>query len=238
MISDFGDRTVTQITTSSQKLVVLLDDGSIREWNLYQGVREYRVTLDLSNTKYRDAKIIQIGTQNHVSMGLLDNGTIKIWELVLRENGEYVRQYFDYQPGMNMHIHVPEKVRQIACGLNFSIALLIDGSIAGWGNGAFGQISAVSAFRSSEKTDVKQIACGMSYSLVLFNNGYVEMLTKDVDMSIPVDMEQRIQGHVVQIACADRHALVLLDGGAVAGWFTNGFDSHETRVIPDKIRGF
>ena len=235
MISDFGDRIVTQITTGPRKLVVLLDDGSLREWYLDSSrVKEYRVTLDLSNTRFPKAKIIQIGSETDLSMGLLDNGTIKIWKLIHRANGEYVRQYFDYPPRM----HVPEHVRQIACGSRHSIALLEDDRIFGWGDDSMDRVSATRAFRRRKETDIKQIACGGTYSLVLFNNGSVEVLARGAHMSIPVAMARLIRGNVVQIACGFSHALVLLNDGTVAGWYCDERMRVHISVIPDKIRAF
>jgi len=261
-ISDFGDRIVKQITTSLTKLVVLLNDGSLREWrldyaNLARGrvhtLREFRVISNFRDTKFPDAKIIQIGTQTNLSVGLLDNGAIKIWEIGTRQNGEYVRIYYDEVPVpdyvtrthkyVQVHEHVTQNVKQIACGNDFSIALLKDGSIYGWGIDDCGSVSATYGY---SKKDVKQIACGGSFSLVLFNDGFVEVLAMVGHMSIPVALARRIQGHVVQIACGYNHALVSLDDDTVAGWYMSGTSSHkpcqspteEMRDIPDKIRGF
>ena len=265
MLRDFKEKRITQITSGYKNLLVLFDDGTVREW--YIGgemrrvrdtvLRELRVPSNLYVTlEETDAKIIQIASGYHFSMGLLNNGTVKMWE----PDSDVTMEHWIASRGIDwMHQDdakiidipnfIPGQVIQIVAYDRHAIAVLDDGTITAWGSDDFGVISMynnLSPELSKLLLDVKQIA----YKNVLLNDGTVVVLDKqiaykndgkvvvlDIQMDIPDNMRDIIQGKVVQIAYGFPNCVVvLLNDGTVAGWHLDWDGAHRTRNIPEEIR--
>lgn len=189
IINDFRNR-VIQITCGSLNLLVLLDDGTVREWSILsqKEPKELNVPSDLYNTKwdikkelkkrlgtilnegklldkleelYTEPRIIQIACEHNSSMGLLSDGTVKLWNHVTESKMARPTSNMKYAVKNRMIPNfMPGDVRQIASGNNHSIALLEDGSITGWGSDYDKQVSTVLEFRKKNIKNIKQIACG------------------------------------------------------------------------------
>ncbi|CAD8197376.1 unnamed protein product [Paramecium pentaurelia] len=74
-------------------------------------------------------------------------------------------------------INIQGSIRNIKCGQKFTLALLNDNSLYGWGSNSFGQLSQESQFQILEQKelmkDILDFDCGWSHHVILTKNGQV-----------------------------------------------------------------
>jgi alpha-tubulin suppressor-like RCC1 family protein len=96
-----------------------------------------------------------------------------------------------------------------------SLAVLLNGTITGWGDDTYGQIS-----QGYGLTGVVKVNIGESYSLALLNNGRV---TGWGDNTYNRATGGNNLTGVIDISAGWRHSLALLNNGTVVGWGDNTY---------------
>jgi len=128
-------------------------------------------------------------------------------------------------------------VKQIACGGYYSLVLLNDGTVKGFGLNSNGQLGLgnVDTPKSTpvlipSLTNVKQISCGNNFSLALLNDGTVKAFGYNVqgelglgNVTSPYMSPTLISSltNVNQIVCGNNFSLALLNDGTVKGFGQN-----------------
>jgi len=122
-------------------------------------------------------------------------------------------------------------VKQVACGTDYSIALIDDGSIIGWGSNQFGQINYKSFF-SQGRTITKIISGRHEISVKLDDNtiriGGISQMPSYVNT---------VRSRIVDISIGSNFRIVLLNNDSVIGWGKNeNMQAFFDRYI-DKFQG-
>jgi alpha-tubulin suppressor-like RCC1 family protein len=135
------------------------------------------------------------------------------------------------------------KLTKIRCGSSHSLALNEDGDVYGWGNNQFGQTGNKSDLKQlcpnkvqgiSEK--VVQISCGLNHSMALTENGLVycwgqndcgqlgiNKIKSSKEAKLLTVEESKIKLKFLQIACGERHSLLLSRYRKVYAFGSNEF---------------
>ena len=202
--------------------------------NRLKGMFSERELLNILGELYAEANIRQIASGHVNSTVLFNNGDVKIWT---RNSGNFL-------PIKDIPMFMTTgQVKQIAISKFYSLALLEDGSVNGWGIDHHKRIPpAISHAKSivdrgiekDRNIYIKQIACSESYSAVLLNNGVVNTIGP---MNMPQELKKVIQRKATHIVSGDNHILVLLNNGTVAGWRRREYTGTITiSAIPAEIR--
>jgi alpha-tubulin suppressor-like RCC1 family protein len=133
----------------------------------------------------------------------------------------------------------------LASGVNHSMVLCSDGTLAAWGDNEFGQLGDGSTTQSTIPVDVTQsgvlagksvvsITCGLFHSLALCSDGTLaawgqndtgqlgDGSTTQSNVPVAVDRSGVLAGKsVVALAAGYRHSLVLCSDGTLAAWGEN-----------------
>jgi len=97
--------------------------------------------------------------------------------------------------------------------------LLEDGSIIGWGDDYYRQITGIPDFRGRR---IIQISMGLGHSLALLDDGAIIGWGNDeYEETIPPAFGGR---RVRQISAGGSHSLAILEDGTVIGWGANEYD--------------
>jgi parallel beta-helix repeat protein len=109
----------------------------------------------------------------------------------------------------------------IAAGRNYSLALLTNGSVVGWGDDSFGQASP-----PPDLTNAIAISAGDLDGAALCSDGTVVVWGDGTfgETNVPSGLS-----NVVAIACGDFHTLALLSNGDITGW---GNDTYGQLNVP------
>ncbi len=133
----------------------------------------------------------------------------------------------------------------LASGANHTLALCSDGTLAAWGDNAYGQLGDGSTTQSTLPVEVTQngvlagktvvaITCGIHHSLALCSDGTLAAWGRNdsgqlgddstTQSTLPVDVTQSgvLDGKsVVALAAGFQHSLVLCSDGTLAAWGEN-----------------
>ena len=122
------------------------------------------------------------------------------------------------------------KVIQIATKDHFSLALLEDGTVIGWGSNRYGEIN-IPDFGGKK---VIQITCGYIQAYAILEDGTVVGWGCENSKNIP-DFGGR---KAKQISSGKSHALVLLEDGNVIHWtFTGPWSGYPPKIISPDFKG-
>ena len=137
---------VTAVAAGGQHVLALKSNGTVEAWGendvgqLGNGAQPGDSTVPVKVTGLTSAVAVSAGQQ--FSLALLSNGEVMGWG----DNGFNELGQSDSFPGgigsSNVPVQVPglAHVTAISAGALFGLALLADGTVDGWGDGAFGQL--------------------------------------------------------------------------------------------------
>jgi alpha-tubulin suppressor-like RCC1 family protein len=147
-------------------------------------------------------------------------------------------------------------VSRLGAGSNFSIALLSDGTLRGWGANGFGQVGDASNMERHDPVLVHGvsnafgISCGASHALAALADGSVRAWglnsngqlgdTTVSPRSTPFIISGL--GNVTEVACGGSHSLAAISDGTVRAWGANlagqlGDGSNMERHAPVTVTG-
>jgi alpha-tubulin suppressor-like RCC1 family protein len=112
-------------------------------------------------------------------------------------------------------VGLPNPASSLAGGFAHSLAVRTNGTVIGWGDNSYGQVTVPAA-----ATNVVALAAGRGHTLALKANGTVTGWGDNSfgQTSIPGGLS-----NVVAIAAGDRHSLALETAGTVVGWGANSY---------------
>ena len=207
-----------------------------------KGIFNERALLDFIGEFNPELNITQITCDFLTSTVLFNNGNVMSWS---HGSDTFLRSWRDVTDSVYPYEEIPSsygrgRFRQITCSETYSLGLLENGTVEGWGTDEYGTISSARKFAEpydksfGKKTYIKQIVCGIKYSAVLFNTGIVRTIGP---MDMPRNLGRVIQGKATKIVSGHNHILVLLNNGTVAGWRRNDHTRAITiSAIPAEIR--
>jgi hypothetical protein len=135
------------------------------------------------------------------------------------------------------------KLTKIRCGSSHSLALNKDGEVYGWGSNQFGQTGNKSNLKQLDPNKVQgisekviQVCCGFNHSMALTENGFAyswgqndcgqlgfnNIKSSDEAKLLTVE-ESKIKQKFLQIACGERHSLLLSTNKKVYAFGSNEF---------------
>jgi hypothetical protein len=135
------------------------------------------------------------------------------------------------------------KLTKIRCGSSHSLALNEGGEVYGWGKNEFGQTGNKSYLKQLSPNKVQgisqkviQISCGLNHSMALTENGFVyswgqndcgQLGFNNIKSSNEAKLlsveESKIKLKFLQIACGERHSLLLSTNKKVYAFGSNEF---------------
>lgn len=238
-----GSRTTPAVTTISAtdlSSFAILADGTVRAWGdnsdaqLGDGTRitptEPAAIAGLSNVQ-------QLQGSCYHSLALLNNGSVQVWG-----TNEFERILLGVGLGISASttpIPLPSlsDVQMLSARCVHNLALLQNGSVAGWGDNRFGQIGNGDKINQRLPValpglvNVQAVAAGSFHSLALLNNGTVTAWGKNRSGELglgaaspdPEIVPVIIPGlsDVTAIAAGRAYSLALLSDGTVRAWGTN-----------------
>jgi len=118
---------------------------------------------------------------------------------------------------------VCDYIQSISARERFSLALLKDGRVTGWGDNSLGQTTIPVGIG----TGASQVSAGFYHSLALLKDGSVTGWGSNVygETTIPVG----IGTGAAQVSAGDYHSIALLKDGRVTGW---GYNNYGQTTIP------
>ncbi|MFH9728505.1 RCC1 domain-containing protein [Streptomyces sp. NPDC017254] len=152
-----------------------------------------------------------------------------------------------------------DKVKDVAAGCGFSVALRQDGTVWTWGNGANGRLGTgnnttrETPQKVPDLVDVESVSVGCDHVLALTAEGTVKSWGKNTegqlgndstaDSNVPVDVAYL--DAVAKVFATSTSSFAVLDDGSLAGWGKNdakqlgdGTAAHRTTPVPlDDLKG-
>ena len=156
------------------------------------------------------------------SLALLANGTVVAWgdDTFGQTNlPDVLTPYYEYFYWYGELFYYPNPnwvaADAIAAGRNHSLAVLVTGSVVGWGDDTYGQLDI-----PANLTNVVAVAGGYLHSVALCADGTVAAWGDDTygQTDVPAGLT-----NVVAIAAGDFDTLALLADGTVVGWGDNSY---------------
>eukprot|EP01124_Arcella_intermedia_P025572 TRINITY_DN4597_c0_g1_i1.p1 TRINITY_DN4597_c0_g1~~TRINITY_DN4597_c0_g1_i1.p1 ORF type:complete len:514 (-),score=118.61 TRINITY_DN4597_c0_g1_i1:43-1584(-) len=192
--------------------------------------------------------------ENH-SIALLSDGSLYGWGY--NEYGQLGIGNTSNQTIPTKLLAIQNKVLQVECGGNFSMALTCEGLLYCWGENDKGQLGIGS--NSNEPTpqrvlgltNVIQLSCGYSHVLALTKDGQLFSwghngdgrlgLGNNTNLSVPTKITT-IPSKILQIACGGQHSMALCSDGSLYSWGWNaygqlGIGNTQNQSLPKKVIG-
>ena len=166
-------RRVIQIACGNFHSLALLDDGTVRGWGRNNfGQRENQ------NFLAEGRRVIQIACGSDHSLALLDDGSVREWgKTEYPEFRHEIQVNYGRTPDF---LAIGRRVTQIACGPTYSLALLDNDTVRGWGFKDFAERDSEYAltrrgiqFARFRIEGIVKIAAGGNHALALLDNGTV-----------------------------------------------------------------
>jgi alpha-tubulin suppressor-like RCC1 family protein len=248
-----ANKTVTQIATGGAHTCALISDGTVTCWgNGAYGQLGTGDTVDsnipvaVTGGALANETVTQIATGNLHTCALISDGTVTCWG-----NGAGGELGTGNNNSSNVPVAVTggalanKTVTQIATGDLHTCALISDGTVTCWGNGANGELGtgnnnnsnipvAVTGGALANKT-VTQIATGAYHTCALISDGTVTCWgfgadgqlgtgnTNNSNIPVAVTGGALENKTVTQIATGNRHTCALISDGTVTCWGDGGY---------------
>ena len=194
--------------------MVLFENGTITGFgdNIYGKIAGIEFYTNWSETPVGKLSGVQkISTQDSFSIALFDNGTITGW------GNNAFGQTSGTTGNVSSWSQTPlsnlSGLIDINAGGSFALALLENGTITGWGNDYYSQVSS-----GLNLTGVIKISAGGAHSIALLNNGKV---TGWGDNTFGQALDGNNLNNIIDISAGLDHNLALLSNGRVTGWGNN-----------------
>lgn len=184
---------VKQISSGTQHVAALLDDGTVRCW----GDNRYR-QCDAPNNRFPCAvKQVSAGSLTGV---VFENGMMSWW-------GRRMRWKIEVECPLEL------EANQIEMSMFHNAVLDVDGVVRCWGYNHKGQCNVPRALSA-----VDQISVGGAYTAVLLSDGTVRCwgANDNGQCDVPSDL-----GEAQQISTGSNYSMVLLADGTVRCWGSN-----------------
>ncbi|WP_179266098.1 RCC1 domain-containing protein [Asanoa hainanensis] len=177
---------VTAVAAGGHFSLALLRDGTLRAWGgnfsgeLGDGTTANRsLPVEVSGLPGR---VTAIAAGDGTALALLANGTVLAWGN--NRDGELGQGAADNQPHpAPLEVPLPQRATSIGAGEFFSLAVLADGSLRGWGANGSGQLG-IGNFVTPQPSPVatlglsgvrvKSVDGGFGHTLALLTNGRVK----------------------------------------------------------------
>ena len=191
------------IAAGEYQSVALSDSGTVVQWGQYwNGTNFYQVTnSSVATLAPTSSNFVMVAAGLGQCLGLLTNGTVTNWGLI---GG------FGNSAPANL-----TNVQAIACGWQFDVALLNNGTATAWCSNNPSLNTAITNVPTGMST-VIAIAAGPMHTLALQSNGKVVAwgYATNGETTVPTNC----LSNVVAIAAGRFHSLALLTNGTVVAW--------------------
>ena len=205
---------IKEIQAGSDNSLVLFENGTITGFgdNAYGKIAGTEFYTNWSETPVGKLSGVQkISTQNSFSIALFDNGTVTGWGN--NSFGQTSGTTGDVLSWSQTPLANLTGIVDINAGNAFALALFDNGTITGWGNDYYGQISG-----GLNLTGVISISAGTTHSIALLANGRV---TGWGDNFYGQALGGNNLDNIIDISAGWDHNLALLSNGRVTGWGDN-----------------
>jgi alpha-tubulin suppressor-like RCC1 family protein len=230
-----GLKFVTAVAAGGRHSLALLADGTVDAWGANGrgqlgngGTTESSVPVAVQGL----SGVTAIAAGGSHNLALLANGTVVAWGD--NEAGQLGIGSAVEQVQAPVAVKGLTGVKAISAGMNFSLALLTNGTVMAWGNNESGQLGTGKFTPSNVPvavkalTGVSAIAAGGEFSLALLTNGTVQAWgdngraqlgnAKLEESYSKVAVPVETLASVTAIAAGLDHGLALRSGGTVMAW--------------------
>lgn len=237
---------VSKISAAGKHSLALKADGTVWAWgNNYYGqlgdgtdanrTAPIQVYASVGGVNQPLTDIVAVCGGDWHSAAVDSSGTVWRWGYDYYDTGEDTHYYYDRAVPVT---RIPAS-KDIACGAEFTLALIRDGTVWAWGNNYFGQLGdgtdidsypegTTYSLQVSDLTDVSAIAAGYYHSLALKSDGTVWRwgysrydASTETDYYFPTPVQVDELSQVAAIGAGDWHSLAMRNDGTVLGWGFN-----------------
>lgn len=220
-----GLKNVIDITTMNETGVALKEDGTVWTWgsndsgqlgdgNRPNGKNVPVQVLNLTN-------VVAIGAGSSHCLAVKADGTVWAWgDNSSRQCGDDTPD--TYKPTPVKVLDITSAVAVVG-GSNYSLALLSDGTVCGWGDNTSGQLGSTGVhtrpFPVGGLSNVKSIDASYYHSLALLSDGTVKVWG---DGQFSPGSVSGIS-NAIAITTGYLHSLAVISDGTVMAWGCNGY---------------
>lgn len=258
-------RTAVEVSAAMAHTCAILDDGSVVCWGsgnygqIGNGANYDTTSPLLTSALGSGQSVIALSSGGYHSCAVLDNGEVVCWGFGV--NGELGN-------GGTSNVNTPTLTNsfgsgRIAVGITsgeyFSCALLNDGSVACWGNGANGQIGNGGTSQVNTPTQTSGFGQGVTVTAISSGNRFVCAILDNTDMAcwgyggdgqlgngstsdrnVPTSIYGFASGGIaVAVSSGLSHTCAILDTGDISCWgagvygrLGNGQSSSSSYPVP------
>lgn len=205
---------IKEIQAGLDHSLILFENGTITGFgdNAYGKIAGTEFYTNWSETPVgKLSGVEKISTQNSFSIALFNNGTITGWGN--NSFGQTSGTTGDVLSWSQTPLANLTGIVDINAGNSFALALFDNGTITGWGNDYYGQISG-----GLNLTGVISISAGTAHSIALLADGKV---TGWGDNFYGQALGGNNLNNIIDISAGWDHNLALLSNGRVTGWGDN-----------------
>jgi alpha-tubulin suppressor-like RCC1 family protein len=243
-----ANKTVTQIATGYFHTCALISDGTVTcwGWGAYGelGTGTYNssnIPVAVTGGALENKTVTQIATGGAHTCALISDGTVTCWGLGTDgQLGTGNTNSSDVPVAVTGGALANKTITQIATGGGHTCALISDGTVTCWGNGADGQLGTGNTNNSNtpvavtggalENKTITQIATGGAHTCALISDGTVTCWgwgtdgqlgtgnTNSSDVPVAVTGGALANKTVAQIATGNGHTCALISDGTVTCW--------------------
>jgi hypothetical protein len=189
IVEELCSKKVIDLAYGKYHFIAKTDDNKIYCWGNNHSGQLGRGTQDKDFLQYNkpelneflsDLNIIKIKCGERHSLALTKTGEVYAWGA--NESGQIGSGCFDNQLiPIKLNCFENEKIIDISCGFEHSLALTQNGLVFSWGSNLFGQLGRECIeFKSNTPTYIEmnevlisKISCGTLHSLLLSNDGFI-----------------------------------------------------------------
>jgi alpha-tubulin suppressor-like RCC1 family protein len=191
----------TSIATGEYQSVAVTDSGTVVQWGQYSDGTNLFSVIDTNHVTLPPASgVVAVAAGLGQALALTSDGTITTWGLKGASGTVYPTNLTN--------------VKAIACGWQFDVALLNNGTVVAWSSNNPALNPAMTNVPSN-LTNVIAIAAGPMHTLALQANGTVVAwgCGTNGETNVPASL-----ANVVAIAAGRYHSLALSNNGTIAAW--------------------
>jgi len=254
------------VSSRDTHVLALKSDNSLWSWGSNVDGCVGNGNTDMQNTPYKlDGKWNVISAGENFSIAIRDNGTIYSWggntlgELGLGDKNNRLTPTAVVAQGDLFSDWDTSKFINISAGDSHVLAMQENGTVWGWGNNGFGQLTNNSSGADEELTPikidligVKYLSSGAEYSMAIYNDGtmrgwgdsqYGTIGSNSWDVNIKFPVQESTQSHNwIAVDAGIVHTVAIDKYGQLWAWGSNEYgeigDGTTTSIaIPKKIYG-